>query len=83
MAPVPGRDKACSRSPTTGQTDHRPQLHWEADSRGRGYRQSVQTTPAGEGNTARLPRVRRAARAGRDESTAFNIAAWAHALRVF
>ncbi|XP_060272890.1 DDB1- and CUL4-associated factor 16 isoform X2 [Ovis aries] len=56
MAPVPGRDEACSRSPTAGQTDQGPHLHWEADSRGRGYRQSFQTTPAGEGNTARLPR---------------------------
>ncbi|OWK07075.1 hypothetical protein Celaphus_00018645 [Cervus elaphus hippelaphus] len=83
MAPVPGRDEACSHSPTAGPTDQGPRLHWEADSRGRGYRQSFQTTPAGEGNTARLPRVRRAARAGSGESTAFSIAAWAHALRVF
>lgn len=83
MAPVPGRDEACSHSPTAGPTDQGPRLHWEADSRGRGYRQSFQTTPAGEGNTARLPRVRRAARAGRGESAAFSIAAWAHALRVF
>ena len=56
MASVPGRDEACSRSPTAGQTDQGPHLHWEAVSRGRGYRQSFQTTPAGEGNTARLPR---------------------------
>lgn len=33
--------------------------------------------------TARLPRARRAARAGRDESTAFNLTGWAHALSVF
>lgn len=48
-----------------------------ADSRGRGYRQSIQITPAGEGNTARW---RRAARAG---STGFQAAVGAHALRVF
>ena len=68
MAPVPGRDETCSRSPTAGPTDQGPRLHWEADSGGRGYRQSFQTTPAGEGNTARLTRARRAARTGRETS---------------
>ena len=59
MAPGPGRDEACPRSAAAGPTDHCQRLHkyasdsgqQAADSRGRGNRQSVQITPAGDGNT--------------------------------